>query len=348
VVAVVPARDEAEVIADSLASLLAQSHEALSLVVVDDASTDGTAAIARGLAARSSRDCEIVTLSTSPDGWSGKVNALRAGTDEALRRWPDLDWLLFTDADIEHRPDSVRALIARAACDDRQLVSVMARLRAESFWERLIVPPFVWFFQLLYPFRKIAAPSSSVAAAAGGCVLLRPEALERAGGLGAIRDALIDDVALGRAVADAGGRIWLGLDQGIVSLRSYRTLRSLWRMIARSAFVQLRYRWDWLLGVVAGMLVLFVSPPLLVAAGLVLAKSGEVWPGAAVIAASALSWGLQARALAPSVRHHRVPLRWSWTLPLSSFLYLLMTVSSALSHRRGRSSVWKGRVYEGR
>lgn len=339
VVAVVPARDEAEVLPRTLPVLLDQLDGRLRVVLVDDDSTDGTAAVAREAARRAGAAdrLTVVPATPTPPGWTGKVHALACGVEAVRRRFAP-EWLLFTDADIRHRRGSVAALLAEAREEGRDLVSVMARLSAVTFWERLLIPPFVFFFQLLYPFRRVREPGSRVAAAAGGCVLLRRATLERAGGLASIRGAVIDDVSLARRVRDAGGSLWLGLDPGIVSVRPYRGLGELWRMVARSAFVQLGYRWSLLAVVLTGLVLLVMAPPFVAGVG-VLAGDG--------IAAglAGLAWGLEAWALLPAVRHHRVPGRWAWGLPFAALLYGLMTAHSAWNHLTGKGSRWKGRAY---
>ena len=346
VVAIVPARDEQHVIGQSVESLLRQSHDHLRILVVDDGSGDDTAGVVRRLG-RDPQKHELVLLANSerPEGWSGKVHALATGVAEAERRWPEARWWLFTDADIAHHPSSVRALLDVAAGEQRDLVSVMARLSAQSRWEKLIVPPFVWFFQLLYPFRAVTDDASKVAAAAGGCALVRRATLERTGGLAEIRDALIDDVALGRLIKRGGGGLWLGFDSDIVSIRPYPRLASLWRMVSRSAFDQLHYSWTLLVLVLLGLAIAFVAPPVLLGAGLLLATIGPPQAALGVAAGGLLAWLLQFRALLPAVRHHRVTALWAWTLPPAAALYGAMTLSSALSHLSGRSSTWKGRTY---
>jgi hopene-associated glycosyltransferase HpnB len=248
------------------------------------------------------------------------------------------EWILFTDADIRHRPRSVRSLVALGEREGFDMVSVMARLRADGFWERLLIPAFVYFFQLLYPFRRIRDPRSSVYGAAGGCVLARRTVLERAGGLASIRGALIDDVNLGRILKRAGGRTWLGFDPGIESIRGYPTLDDVWKMVARSAFDQLSYSYALTALVVAGMLAILASPPLTLAIAL---AAGESHPALW----SAAAWTLSALALHPAVVHHRVPGIYAASLPLASLFYALMTASSAWDHFRGRGGRWKGRVH---
>jgi hopene-associated glycosyltransferase HpnB len=227
VVAVVPARDEADILPDTLPALLAQDYPGdFRVVLVDDASTDGTGDLAKSLAQNADRELTVVAGSGPPPGWTGKVAALAAGTAEA----GEPDYLLFTDADIRHPTDSVRSLVRGAEADRYDLVSLMARLRTDTGWERAIVPAFVYFFAQLYPFGRVRRPTSRTAAAAGGCVLLRRAVLVRAGGLAAISGALIDDVALARLVKRAGGRTWLGLGTDVASgaTRGWPTCGTWW------------------------------------------------------------------------------------------------------------------------
>lgn len=349
VVAVVPARNEAEMLGRTLPALLGQEGLA-GVVLVDDASEDRTAEVAHEIASSSgwADRVRIVGAGPAPQGWAGKVWALARGI-ETLGDDPALagrTWLLLADADIELRPGSVWSLV-RQAEKGYDLVSVMARLRAESFWERLLVPSFVYFFQLLYPFRRVAKPESRVAAAAGGCVLVRRETLRATGGLASIRGAIIDDVALARSVAASGGRLWLGLDSGIRSLRPYPRLKDLWRMVSRSAYDQLGYRIALLGLALLALGLLFVAPPVLLAAGAVGTLTGD--PGAWRTALWAgIAWLLQLRALLPSVRHHGVCPPWAAVLPLSSLLFGGMTLTSAWQHHSGRGARWRGRRIGGR
>lgn len=364
VTAVVPARNEADVLPVTLESLLSQDLAGFRVVLVDDASEDDTAGVARRVAHSLGRDetLSVLTPPPRPPGWTGKLHALNTGiakADTLDERGPP-DWLLLTDADIRHPPGSIVRLLAKAGQGPYDLVSVMARLYAESFWERLLIPPFVFFFHLLYPFRLVARPDSPVAAAAGGCILVRRRALAAAGGLAALSGALIDDVALARAVQRGGGRLWLGLDPDIASHRPYGSLAELWRMVARTAFVELDYRVHLLVAVLVGLLVLFVAPPILVAvAGVAIVWDPSSWsssqgllpldgagdPSRRLLLWAGMAWGLQALALLPYVRHHRVPAAFAVTLPVASFFYGLMTLSSGWNHLRGRGSVWKGRQY---
>ncbi|MFD0070023.1 glycosyltransferase, partial [Streptomyces sp. NPDC127574] len=266
----------------------------------------------------------------------GKLWAVRHGIGLARARGPE--YLLLTDADIAHEPGSLRELVAAARTGGLDLVSLMARLRVESVWERLVVPAFVYFFAQLYPFRGIAVDGSRTAAAAGGCVLLRADAAERARIPDAIRHAVIDDVALAKAVKRGGGRIWLGLADRVDSVRPYPRLRDLWRMVSRSAYAQLRHSPPLLAGTVAGLALVYLVPPVALLAGL---ATGTVWEAAA----GGLAWVLMAATYLPMLRYYRQP-RWlAPLLPVTAFLYLLMTVDSAVQHYRGRGAAWKGRTY---
>ncbi|MEW2270407.1 glycosyltransferase [Streptomyces griseofuscus] len=335
---VVPARDEAAVLPASLPSLLAQDYPGRAEVfLVDDGSTDGTGELARALSERhGGLALTVGSPGEPPAGWTGKLWAVRHGI--ALARAREPEYLLLTDADIAHAPDSLRELVAAARGGGFDVVSQMARLRVESRWERLVVPAFVYFFAQLYPFRWIGRPGSRTAAAAGGCVLLRAGMAKKARIPDAIRHAVIDDVALARAVKGAGGRVWLGLADRVDSVRPYPRLGDLWRMVSRSAYAQLRHSPPLLLGTVAGLALVYLVPPVAVLAG---AAAGS----APVAGVGALAWAVMAGTYLPMLRYYRQPLWLAPLLPYTAFLYLLMTVDSAVQHYRGRGAAWKGRTY---
>ncbi|MGW7434116.1 glycosyltransferase [Streptomyces sp. NPDC054861] len=338
VAVVVPARDEAEVLPLSLPSLLTQDYPGeAEVVLVDDNSADGTGRLARRLAERyGGLPLTVVTPGEPEAGWTGKLWALRHGMALARARGPE--YLLLTDADIAHEPDSLRLLVTAATANDLDLVSQMARLRVASGWERLVVPAFVYFFAQLYPFRWINGRRPRATAAAGGCVLLRTETAVRARVPEVIRQAVIDDVSLARAVRRAGGRIWLGLAERVDSIRPYPRLADLWRMVSRSAYAQLRHNPLVLVCTVAGLAVVYLAPPVALLAG--------VFGGDAVAgAAGALAWAVMAGTYLPMLRYYRQPLWLAPTLPFTALLYLLMTVDSAVRHYRGQGAAWKGRTY---
>ncbi|MFF7899086.1 glycosyltransferase [Streptomyces sp. NPDC007920] len=335
---VVPARDEAAVLPESLPSLLAQDYPGRAEVfLIDDGSQDGTGELARELARRhGGLPLTVASPGEPPAGWTGKLWAVRHGIGLARARGPA--YLLLTDADIAHTPDSLRELVAAARTGGFDLVSQMARLRAESRWERLVVPAFVYFFAQLYPFRRIGRRGARTAAAAGGCVLLRAEAAERARIPDAIRQAVIDDVALARAVKAGGGHIWLGLAERVDSVRPYPRLRDLWRMVSRSAYAQLRHNPLLVLGTVAGLALVYLVPPVALVVGL---AAGDV----VTAGAGGAAWLVMTATYVPMLRHYRQRLWLAPLLPFTAFLYLLMTVDSAVQHYRGRGAAWKGRTY---
>jgi len=331
VAVVVPARDEATVLGDTVPTLVARDYPGPTrLILVDDNSADGTGAL---VAARWP-GVTVVDPGEPEPGWAGKLWALRAGVVEA----GGVDYLLFTDADIAHPADSLSTLVSAAEAGGLDLVSLMARLRVRTGWERLVVPAFVYFFAMLFPFRWSNRPGSRTAAAAGGCVLVRRAALERAGGLAAIRGAVIDDVALAGALRRSGARTFLGLADGVRSVRAYPTLGSLWRMVARSAYAQLRHNPALLAGTVLGLLLVFVVPPL---STVVCAVTGDP----VLFALGALTWVLMAATYVPMLRYHGQPWPAAFLLPFTACLYLAMTVDSALRHYRGAGAAWKGRTY---
>lgn len=335
---VVPARDEAAVLPASLPSLLAQDYPGRAeIFLVDDGSSDGTGDLARDLARRhGGLPLTVGSPGEPPAGWTGKLWAVRHGIGLARAREPE--YLLLTDADIAHAPDSLRELVAAARAGGFDVVSQMARLRVESLWERLVVPAFVYFFAQLYPFRRIGRKGTRTAAAAGGCVLLRAEAAERARIPDAIRHAVIDDVALARAVKGSGGHIWLGLAEGVDSVRPYPRLGDLWRMVSRSAYAQLRHNPLVLAGTVAGLALVYLVPPAAVITG---AVGGDT----VTAAVGGLAWLVMTGTYAPMLRYYSQPLWLAPLLPFTAFLYLLMTVDSAVQHYRGRGAAWKGRTY---
>jgi hopene-associated glycosyltransferase HpnB len=333
VAVVVPARDEAAHIAVSIASLLAQDYcGPLRVILVDDNSTDTTAAIARALpqGRPATARLTVITGRPRPAGWAGKLWAVHQGVAETTE-----ELVLLTDADITHDPRHLATLVAKAQADDLDMVSEMVELACDTPAERALIPAFVYFFQLLYPFARVNDPLSATAGAAGGTVLIRRRALTRIGGIEAIRDALIDDCTLAAKVK-AGGRIWLGHSALARSLRPYPVAADMWRMIARSAYVQLR-RSPWLLlGSTLGMALLFLAPPYF-------ALFDTGWPQLAGL----LAWAGMAGSFLPTLsRYRRSPL-WAPALPAIALFYMAATIGSAIDHHRGRGVVWKSRAYAG-
>jgi hopene-associated glycosyltransferase HpnB len=332
VAVIVPARDEAEVIGNAVRSLLTQDYAGtVHIFLVDDHSSDGTAQIAQRAAeeARGPDRLSIVSARPLPPGWSGKLWAVSEGLDAATSFQAEYYWL--TDADISHQPDNLRNLVARAESQNLDLVSLMVKLRCESRTEKFLIPAFIFFFFKLYPPAWVAQRDRRTAAAAGGCILIRPEALKRIGGMAAIRDQLIDDCALARAVKPGGG-IWLGLTTKAHSLRSYRSAAEVGRMISRTAFAQLHYSTLMLIGALIGMFVTYLAPPLLLYFG--------GW--AAVFGAAA--WLLMSITYWPTLRFYGLSPLWVPLLPLTAAFYTGATLWSAIQHWRGRGGMWKGRV----
>ncbi|HVR86517.1 MAG TPA: glycosyltransferase [Planctomycetota bacterium] len=325
---VVPARNESVSLARTLPPLAAQDYPGnWTIVLVDDRSTDGTAELARRLGGTRTTVLEGDPL---PEGWTGKVWALDQGTEGAAE-----PYLLFTDADILHAPGSLRRLVAESERDGLALNSRMARLSCESAAERLLIPPFVWFFNLLYPMRRVNDPGR--AAAAGGCILLRRGLLKKAGGLSSIRGELIDDINLARRIAAVGGTLRLSLSRSDVrSLREYPSLGPIWTMVRRTAFTELGHSWIRVLGALLSMLLMLAVPPLLVGAGSVLAAGDLRYLGVAGL--GLLSWAAMAALHAPAPRFFGLSGLRAWTLPLAGGLYALMTLDSAL---RGGRKDWR-------
>jgi hopene-associated glycosyltransferase HpnB len=322
---VVPARDEAHTIGPVVASLLAQNYGGnFRVIVVDDNSTDGTAALA-GAAA----NLAVITLDSKPAGWAGKLWALSQGVSAG--RAPVL---LFTDADIVHDPRHLSSLIAKLVQSRADMVSEMVRLNCESFAERALVPAFVYFFQMLYPFSKVNDPRSAVAAAAGGTVLIRREALQRSGGIEAIKNALIDDVALAKSVKKSGA-IFLGHSGLAESIRTYPSFADIWQMISRTAFTQLRYSAVLLALTLLGLTLVWLMP----AAVILLGRGWQICVAVAAFALSAVSY-------LPTLRRYGLNCVWALALPLIALFYMAATLGSALDHWRGRGARWKSRAYD--
>jgi hopene-associated glycosyltransferase HpnB len=329
---VVPARNEAESIGQSIGSMLAQDYPgSWTVILVDDDSSDDTAEIARRCAGADGR-LTIVTSRGLPAGWTGKLWALKQGIDAAMTSPQPPDYLLLTDADIVHAPDSLRRLVARAEDGALVLTSLMVKLRCESIAERVNIPAFIFFFQMLYPFALVNRRKSRVAAAAGGCMLIRADALASAGGIAAIRGALIDDCALARLLK-AQGPIWLGLTERVHSIRPYPELADIRRMVVRSAYAQLRYSPLLLAGTVAGMFLTYLAPPLL-----------AIFGSGAVRVLGLAAWAMMALAFQPTLRFYRLPPLWGIALPVIALQYLVFTLDSAWQYVRGRGGSWKGRV----
>jgi hopene-associated glycosyltransferase HpnB len=333
VVAVVPARNEAAMLPHSLHSLLGQDYPGpFSVILVDDNSDDGTLAVARELAAGAPGRLAIVGGAPLPAGWTGKLWALHQGIARAEARVAPPDYLLLTDADIGYDAGALQALVRRAGAGDLVMVSLMAKLRCESLSERALIPAFIFFFQMLYPFAWVNLREARTAAAAGGCMLVQRAALAAAGGVASIQGALIDDCALAARLKQQGP-VWLGLTERVRSLRPYPSFGDIRRMVARSAYAQLRYS-PWILsGAVSALALAYLAAPLIALIG----------SGAAQLIAAAV-WILMAAAFWPTVHFYRLSPGWAPLLPAIAAVYLGFTLDSAGQHRRGRGGLWKGRA----
>jgi len=332
VVAVVPARNEANHIAASIGSLLRQEYSgSFRIVLVDDDSSDETALIATRAAATAPSRLIVVDSESPPRGWTGKIWAVKQGIASAEELKPE--YLLLTDADIVHAPDTLAWLVKHARAGGFVLTSLMAKLRCESLAERTHVPAFIYFFQMLFPFSWVSKPDASTAAAAGGCMLVRADALENAGGIASIRNALIDDCSLAQKLKKVGP-VWLGLTDRSRSIRPYDTLADVRRMIARSAYAQLRYSPLLLAATIAMMVLTFIAPPLLA----IFATGLPRFLGIVVWLAMTISY-------IPILRFYRLSPLWSLALPGIAALYLYYTIISAYDHMRGRGGQWKGRIH---
>ena len=334
VAAIVPARDEAEFIARTVESLVKQDYPGeLRVVVVDDHSEDGTGALAREAAARAGASERVLIMQGAAleSGWTGKLLAMQQGVESTDARTAEYFW--FTDADIEHAPDTLRRVVQRAEKDKLDLVSLMVLPQVNSLPERLLIPPFLYFFLKLYPPNWTASRKRKTAGAAGGCILLRRTALERIGGLEAIRGEVIDDCTLARAVKRTGGGIWMGLTRKSVSLRTYSSFTEIQDLIARTAFTQLSYSGLLLAGTLLGMFVTYLLP-------VIFTFSGRPVAWRLGLAA----WALMAITYLPTVRFYRMSPLWAAALPVAAAFYTYATWVSAVRYWLGRGGQWKGRA----
>jgi hopene-associated glycosyltransferase HpnB len=323
---VIPARNEEEFIGKTLEALSHQGR-GLNVIVVDDESTDGTLAIVRQ---SNLQALKVVRSDSLPAGWTGKLWAQEQGLKQV-----GTPYTLLLDADIVLRPGMIKSLKNKQAAENVSFVSLMAVLRFESFWEKLLMPAFVFFFKMIYPFALANRPDSKMATAAGGCIFVETDVLRQIGGMASIKDALIDDCTLARTVKSAGYKIWMGLTHGVLSQRPYRSLRDIWDMVARTAYTQLYYSMTLLLICTLSMLAMYWLP----AFGLFYFQGGAVL-------LSFLAILLMVLIYSPVLRFYAFNPAWGFILPLTASLYLLMTWTSAIRYWKGERSRWKGRVYQ--
>jgi hopene-associated glycosyltransferase HpnB len=335
IAAIIPARDEAECVGATVASLLRQDYPGeFTVILVDDQSRDATAQVARDAAAALGAGMRLNVLAgrALPSGWTGKLWAQQQGVEAAEAASPPPAYLLFTDADIVYGPDALKGLVARAQSGGYVLTSLMVKLRCVTLAERIFIPAFVFFFQMLYPFAWANDPRRATAAAAGGCMLVRREVLREAGGLAAIRSALIDDCALAKKLK-ASGPIWIGLTERVSSIRAYPALEDIRRMVSRTAYAQLNYSPLLLAGTVLGLTITYVAPVLLTA-----------FAGGTARLLGIVAWLAMALAFQPTLRFYRVSMLWGLALPAIAAIYMAFTLDSAYQHARGRGGMWKGRA----
>lgn len=335
VVAVIPARDEADSIGDCVGSLLAQPYGGrFSIILVDDQSSDGTGEIARKAAQAIGAGDRLTVIAgrTPPAGWTGKLWAVKQGLTHLEAASSDPTYVLLTDADIVYSGDVLPRLVDRAEANGLAMASIMAKLRCESFAERFLIPAFIFFFQMLYPFSWVARQDRATAAAAGGCILARWRALRDAGGIDAVRGALIDDCAVG-GLLKGQGAVWLGFSRDVRSVRASTDFAEVGQMISRSAYAQLHYSPLLLLGTLIGMALVYLAP-------VVIALAGPLFPRLIALAA----WALMAVAFQPTLRYYGRSPVWGVLLPAIAFTYLIYTMNSAYQYYMGRGGMWKGRV----
>ena len=323
---VIPARNEAEVITTTLGALKAQG-KGLQVIVVDDESTDGTAEVARltGL-----QGLQVISSGELPGGWSGKLWAQQQGVQKV-----DTVFTLLLDADLELLPGTIKSLKDKLQSGPFQFVSLMAKLRFVTFWEKLLMPAFIHFFKMIYPFALSNSPNSKVAAAAGGCILVQTDALQKIGGMFSIKDAVIDDCSLAKAIKAAGYQTWIGLTHAVISQRPYISLSEIWKMVARTAYTQLHYSISLLLACTTLMLLMYLLPLF----GLFFFQGQAMWQ-------CGIAFLVMISIYIPTLRYYSLSPFWAIAMPVIAGFFLLMTWDSAFRYWKGERSRWKGRVYQ--
>lgn len=348
---IIPARNEAGILPITLPTILNQDYPGLHRVfLVNDNSNDRTAAVAAEIALEIDRDqrLSVIDLEPLPPDWTGKLWALEQGTKASMEFNPE--FFLFTDADIHYPKDGLREIVKKAMNDQLDLVSLMVKLRVETMWERLLIPAFVYFFTMIYPFSWVNDPKRRIAAGAGGCMLVRRAAFNSAGGIVSIRNCIIDDCALAKRIKQHGstpeGKIWLGLSERLKSIRGYHNLAGIWSMVARTAYTQLNYSLLFLFGAILGLILVFAIPPFCVGYGLVgIALNVTSIPFWWIALMALVSWFLMARTYGRLLSCYKVSWLWAPLLPLIAILYLLMTLHSAWQYLVKAGNSWKGRSY---
>lgn len=341
VAVIVPGRDEEELLPDVLPALLNQNYPGdLEIIFVDDESVDGSVAVANKLiavAGANKKRGTVVKGLPRPTGWSGKLWAVHQGEKQALKNVSDNDFVLLTDADIVHDKDHVRLLVEKAQRSNLDMVSEMVKLRCDTFWEKLFIPAFVYFFAFLYPFRMIGDPKSKIAGAAGGTILLKVKKLKEIGGVESLREALIDDCTLATRVKNVGGHLYLGLSENAWSIRPYRGVRDIWNMITRTAYVQLKYSPILLFGTLIGMFLMWVAP-----------LYGSLFFKGKAKHCSRAALFLSCSSIIPTLKWFNLSPWRAALLPFVAYFYSSATFASAVKHYRGQATEWRGRAYVGK
>ena len=334
VVVIIPARNEEQTISDAVTSLAEQDYPgSIHIVVVDDESSDATQSLVGNWP-----NLHVIQGVALPKGWTGKLWAVQQGLNYVKAHLPSATFILMTDADIKHGRKNIRELVFKAESESLHLVSLMVMLRTKSFWEKLLIPAFVFFFQKLYPFSWVNDPKKKTAAAAGGCILIRRQTLVPADSLKTVRDHLIDDCAIGKEIK-ARGPIWLGITKETHSLRAYQSLQDVWNMVTRNAFRQLGYSSIALIVTVVGMVLTYLVPPITLFYGFISNHYTVAFIGG-------LAWIIMSSAYMPTLKYYGEKNWRVFWLPVTAALYTLMTLSSALRYWQGHGSVWKGRFYK--
>ena len=333
VLVLIPARNEKETIGAAVLSLLKQNYLGkIKIIIIDDNSSDGTSS-----QIISGESIQVLRGKSLPAGWTGKLWALHQGLKAGEVFFPDAEFILFTDADIKHNSSNINELMSKCVRNNLDLASLMVRLKVESFWEYLLIPAFVYFFQMLYPFAWVNDARSNIAAAAGGCMLIKKSALNLIGGLSEVKNCLIDDCAIGKALK-VRGSIWIGLSEETVCLRSYRELSEIWRMVSRTAYTQLNLSVLNLLNTILGMFITYLVPVLCLIFGLIIDNKVIFFLGLSAYVLMLLSYF-------PIIKFYKIQFFWIFSIPLAGMLFGLMTLSSAIKHWSGKGGNWKGRDY---
>ena len=334
----IPARNEAKYIKNSLMSLLRQNYEGkYRAIVVDDSSSDATLEIVKGISKKNNK-IHVMQGKVLKEGWAGKVWAQYQGINFIKKKFPNSKYILFTDADIAHSPNNLKNLTIKAESESLDLVSLMVLLKANNFSEKILIPAFVFFFQKLYPFEWVNDPRRKIAAAAGGCMLVNYFTLKKSGGIEKIKNQIIDDCALAR-ILKKNGRIWLGITKETKSLRNYKKISEIWSMVTRSAYDQLNYSILLLIICAFGMFCTYMIPVIALSVGFFDENNYLFFTGL-------IAWFIMSYTYIPTLRNFNEKSFMATFLPIASIFYTLTTIDSARMHLWGSGGSWKDRSYK--